>query len=58
MEIGFSDIFLCLFPSLLPIALKDGKSAICVIQDAPDEGASFNDSVNSAGRPATKAPIP
>ena len=54
---GFGDFFRGLLRPILPIALNVGKSALSAMSDAQEQGASFKDTLRSAVRRATKAPI-
>ena len=54
---GFGDFFRGLIRRVIPIALNVGKSALSAMSDAQDSGASMQDTLMAAVRPAARAGI-
>ena len=54
---GFGDFFRGLLRRVIPIALNVGKSALSAMSDAQDSGASMQDTLKAAIRPAARAAI-
>ena len=54
---GFGDFFRGQLRRVIPIALNVGKSALSVMSDGQDSGASMQDTLEAVVRPAARAAI-
>ena len=54
---GFGDFFRGLLRHVIPVAINVGKAALGAFAGAHDQGASIQDSLKAAIRPATSAAI-